>query len=351
MSKALLCLLLSSASTSHGFVPATTASARRVTFTTSKSAPLKTDTNSRARNPSATELNVWFFGGTSDIEISNSGDSCELVAVRIEKTSSNSRRIAGDIQVEAPVDDVWAILTDYDNLSTHVPNLVESRRTSSGRAGEQGDGQYKCRLYQEGAQKIAGFQFGASVTMDMAEEVVVSGNSSRTAVVKAGMAFPIEKKINFKCVESAFFSEFDGEWCVKATDDGLGTTVRYVVDVRPRGPVPVVALEWRIREDVPTNLRAVKNAAMTVGKEGVLRLRNGSGVNGQTVRKAIAQNVRAIGGSAAVNGKKARQIVDRVKAQASILNGQQQLATVPVTVSNDWDADETMAVYLQDELG
>lgn len=30
---------------------------------------------------------------------------------------------------------------------------------------------------------------------------------------------------------------------------------------RPKGPVPVGALEWRIREDVPTNLRAVKLAS------------------------------------------------------------------------------------------
>ena len=31
--------------------------------------------------------------------------------------------------------------------------------------------------------------------------------------------------------------------------------------IRPRGPVPVAALEWRIREDVPTNLLAVRAAA------------------------------------------------------------------------------------------
>ena len=31
--------------------------------------------------------------------------------------------------------------------------------------------------------------------------------------------------------------------------------------MRPKGPVPVVALEWRIREDIPVNLIAVKRAA------------------------------------------------------------------------------------------
>ncbi len=35
-------------------------------------------------------------------------------------------------------------------------------------------------------------------------------------------------------------------------------------------------MEWRIREDVPTNLRAVKRAAMEVGMNGVTKSRFGS---------------------------------------------------------------------------
>ena len=35
----------------------------------------------------------------------------------------------------------------------------------------------------------------------------------------------------------------------------------YRVNITPRGLVPVPALEWRIREDVPVNLRAVKAAS------------------------------------------------------------------------------------------
>jgi hypothetical protein len=39
------------------------------------------------------------------------------------------------------------------------------------------------------------------------------------------------------------------------------TKLFYMVNVKPKGPVPVGALEWRIKEDVPTNLRAVKVAS------------------------------------------------------------------------------------------
>jgi hypothetical protein len=40
-------------------------------------------------------------------------------------------------------------------------------------------------------------------------------------------------------------------------------------------------LEWRIREDVPTNLRAVKKAAMEVGMSGVMESQHSS-VNAQS---------------------------------------------------------------------
>jgi len=284
--------------------------------------------------PSTTSLNVFFFGGTQEVEVTTSGDSCELVEVRIQKTSANSRRIGGEITVEAPIDDVWAILTDYDNLSTHVPNLVESRRKRNGR-GEQGDGSYKCTLYQKGAQKIIGFEFGADVTMDMKEK---TNNPNNDVVSK-------QRAIEFKCTDSQFFSEFDGEWKVTSSDDGTTTTLNYIVDVRPKGIVPVAALEWRIREDVPTNLRAVKQAAVDVGREGVMKMREAQ-YNSSTSRlqRSIARNMKTISNTASVGSERAKRLVGRV---AERVNGQQpQLTPIRVPV---WDEEETMAVYLNND--
>jgi hypothetical protein len=34
-----------------------------------------------------------------------------------------------------------------------------------------------------------------------------------------------------------------------------------MVYVKPKGPVPVIALEWRIKEDIPLNLCAIKIAS------------------------------------------------------------------------------------------
>lgn len=283
-------------------------------------------------------------------------DECELVAVQIERTSANSRRIMGDIVVPTSLDDVWAILTDYDNLATHVPNLVESRQIAGAvqSGGHQGDGSYKCRLYQKGAQKIVGFEFGASVTMDMCEGVTVAGNGGSAPNTDA--VFQEERRIGFKCVESPFFSEFDGEWVARRTPeialDGSiidSTTLTYVVDVRPRGPVPVAPLEWRIREDVPTNLRAVKKAALEVGYEGVMSSRGIFQESMETAKsigrdstnraRSVLQNV-----GQNVKGRMQRAADIAASSRARTSNGQRKLAPVYVT----WDDDETMAAYLSE---
>lgn len=52
-------------------------------------------------------------------------------------------------------------LTDYDRLAEYVPNLTQSKLRPSN------DG--RIRLWQEGAQKIVGFDFRASVEMFMDE--------------------------------------------------------------------------------------------------------------------------------------------------------------------------------------
>jgi len=180
----------------------------------------------------------------------------------------SSRRISASIIINRPPEDVWAILTDYDNLATHVPNLVISRRM------EHPKGPSGIRLYQEGAQKIFGFDFSASLVMDMEEFFGPEQERRR-----------LQRKIRFWLIESRMLGKFDGEWALQphsrrmvpptpadlaaaaARDEPPPTQVAqyttkliYSVNVTPRGMVPVPALEWRIKEDVPANLRAVKVA-------------------------------------------------------------------------------------------
>jgi hypothetical protein len=163
-----------------------------------------------------------------------------------------------------------------------------------------------------GAQKIIGFDFSASVTMDMTEQIVRAASISEPFV-------PQEKAIGFKCVDSQFFSEFDGAWNLKeqiGPDGEFETLVSYVVEVRPKGPVPVAALEWRIREDVPTNLRAVKAATM-----------------GRLEPKQLPLN-------------DARSVMPVRDVSSIRSRAQKGLQTLLPSLGSDWDRDETMAKYL-----
>jgi len=118
--------------------------------------------------------------------------------------------------------------------------------------------------------------------------------------------------------------------------------------VRPKGPVPVAALEWRIREDVPTNLRAVKAATLgMVGKE--------------EARTMVTATSAAAAATASNNGFATVTINDEdgaVSATIKTKNGvtaaarmatkraQQKMATVMVDWNEDWESGETMAKYL-----
>jgi len=179
--------------------------------------------------------------------------------IKIDVTGINSRCISASIVIEATPAQVWSIISDYDNLSTHVPNLVESSvRPNPGGA---------VRVFQEGAQSIVGFDFRASLTMDMTE------------VAEDGARKP--NLIQFALVDSQMFASFDGEWRVEPysrrrssvdlTKFEYRTKVSYRVNITPKGLVPIPALEWRIREDVPVNLRAVRDASERVAMQQLER--------------------------------------------------------------------------------
>lgn len=67
----------------------------------------------------------------------------------------------------------------------------------------------------------------------------------------------VSRAINFELVESRDFREFRGAWRMQARSDG-NTSLFYTVCIVPKGLVPVKAIEWRIGEDVPQNMAAVK---------------------------------------------------------------------------------------------
>jgi hypothetical protein len=261
---------------------------------------------------------------------------------------------------------VWSVLTDYDRLSIHVPNLVESRTVSVQTPQQKpGDGSYRCRLYQKGAQKIVGFEFGASVTMDMVENILPSRTFPYTLPAadkdtKTSSAHELSRplqsrSIRFKCYDSFFFSEFDGEW--KATEErdpatgNIQTVLSYVVDVRPKGPVPVAALEWRIREDVPTNLRAMKSAALKNLQRSKIPVGPVATSESLTAYESIAGTATQRSLKFPTTPRKLQQKA-RMARSSVVASSNQVKTTTPLSntaafrVRVNWDDDETLGAYL-----
>lgn len=173
----------------------------------------------------------------------------------------NRRLIQANMIVNSAVENVWSILTDYTNLPKHVPNMVKSEILPC-------PDPKKIRLFQEGAQKVMGFDFRASLVLDMIEKK--GGLSTFTTTQN------LEKEwtIPFQLVSSSIFDEFDGAWTLQPYHKWqeydtticdqvwkYKTRLQYHVTVHPKIPVPMIALEWRIREDIPANLFAIKVAA------------------------------------------------------------------------------------------
>ncbi|KAL3780542.1 hypothetical protein HJC23_001902 [Cyclotella cryptica] len=310
------------------------------------------------------------------------------VLVQIERTSRNERRISGemiltdhaamphfDVALEegttwdekendrrasaVGLDDVWTILTDYDHLSMHVPNLVESRiipphgggsSSPTRRHHQHSSGTtivttHGPRVYQKGSQRIWGFEFGADVTLDMKESIIDYTYSHDMKLdPSSGFMLPTTTKkyiLDFKCVNSQFFSIFDGSWIVEECvtghtadhphrEGGTTTTVKYVVDVRPKGPVPVAALEWRIKEDVPTNMLGVANAAARMARR---RQENKEEENVSIKNTSLRGNHPSASASSDFRGERLGTNHNPI---IHARNG----------VGMDWYKDETMAMYL-----
>ena len=257
------------------------------------------------------------------------------VDVGIESPSINSRRITASIMIDDSLENVWKILTDYDSLSENVPNLVKSYTVPSPKD--------VTRIFQEGAQKIIGFEFRASLMMDMTENLnardvySTRGNNVNKEYVSMALS---PREIGFELVESTMFSEFSGSWTLVPVSSsskfnsvssitGTGnsryqqTKLTYSVFIRPKGPVPILALEWRIREDIPVNLVAVKAAAESLGR------RNGGGRGGGGGDSKTSERMMKAGAATAIAAK-AAQDAAKVAQEAGI----------------DWGIDETLGQYI-----
>jgi ribosome-associated toxin RatA of RatAB toxin-antitoxin module len=173
-------------------------------------------------------------GLASDSSRSTSVDAaCSLDTIQqdMERLPGGVRRLAVQLRLDLEPHWLWAVLTDYDNLSRFIPNLQSSRQLWR-RGNVVG-------LEQEGAQTFIGLRFKARVQLELTEERE-------------------QQRLSFVMTKGDF-RRFDGIWQIG--HDSVGTTLLYDLTVQGCVGMPIGLIEQRLREDLAANLRAVQREA------------------------------------------------------------------------------------------
>jgi ribosome-associated toxin RatA of RatAB toxin-antitoxin module len=155
----------------------------------------------------------------------------EDVLLTVSKLEGRQRRVEATIHLAHSVERVWQVLTDYEKLADFIPNLSKSARIPHPAGG--------IRLEQVGVQNLRIVTFSARVVLDMTEE--------------------FQSAIRFQMVEGDFKS-FSGAWLLQSMPESEsgGTRLTYCLEVWPKPAIPVIAIEQRLRKDLPSNLRAIR---------------------------------------------------------------------------------------------
>ena len=85
----------------------------------------------------------------------------DTIQQEMERLPQGARRLAVQLRLAMDPQWIWAVLTDYANLSRYIPNLTSSRQLW--RRGN------RVGLEQVGTQQICGLRFSAQVELELVE--------------------------------------------------------------------------------------------------------------------------------------------------------------------------------------
>jgi len=159
--------------------------------------------------------------------------SCQLDTIQqeMERLPQGARRLAIQLRLGLDPQWLWAVLTDYANLSRFIPNLASSRQLW--RRGN------RVGLEQVGTQQFCGLRFSARVELELEED-------------------PSAQELRFQMVRGDF-RRFEGTWRVSAND--ASSSLLYELTVQGKPGMPIGLIEQRLRDDLANNLRGVQQEA------------------------------------------------------------------------------------------
>ncbi len=161
----------------------------------------------------------------------SSGVRRQTIEQTMERLPHGTRRLAAQLRTPLSVDVLWKVLTDYENLSSFIPNLSSSRVLAQTA--------HTVRLAQVGSQQLLGLKFSAQVELELTEHLA-------------------DGLLQFRMVKGDF-RRFEGNWRLQSLPDG--TSLLYELTVQGCLGMPVGLIEQRLRADLAANLLAVEQEA------------------------------------------------------------------------------------------
>ncbi len=166
-------------------------------------------------------------------ETSNSADSViqSAVDIKIAKLEGRQRHVFAKIQIPYSREQVWQVLTDYENFAEFMPGLRQSRRLDRPTGG--------VRIEQVRSKSFMGMNISSRLVFDIEEQ------------------FPYE--IHYQLIEGdmkAFSAYWRLEpWSLSESKAGIDLTYDFLVS--PKRIFPIALVEHILSHDIPTMMLGI----------------------------------------------------------------------------------------------
>lgn len=162
--------------------------------------------------------------------------SGEGVHVEIKSIGNNKGEVRSSVEIDASLDTVWNIITDYERFAEVVPCVSASRLLSKN--------DNTCRV-QVAEMKLAfGLKLKAEAVVDYTEKDFTDGRI---------------RYLEFKMIEGDF-KVYEGKWGIEESEK-LKTVVTYEAVLKPKHGVPVSLVATVVGKEIKTNVASIREAA------------------------------------------------------------------------------------------
>ncbi len=162
----------------------------------------------------------------------------DSVTVTLTELEDNVTGVAGSILIKCPAEDIWRVLTDYNNFSRFVPRILHSKLVRDGGASKM--------IEQIGQTGISFIRVRARVTLEVEEEYL--------------------ERISFSAV-GGDFKVYAGSWFIQDKPGVEGTMLHYQARIKPRFPTPPALVRHVQKNDLPQVLSAIRQRVRKIKQE------------------------------------------------------------------------------------